>query len=307
MDVLRVPRKVYEYDLLKFAKKLSSIHSENQIEIDISDCENLTPAAILLLFGNCKYWLNDGIDVIFKHEESDFYRYCQRMNFFRLLDIDYVEKFERHDPGDRFVPIVEFGMDSRNDQEFDKDPDELAKSLSDIAVTDDLISRNPDVRQLKRGIIYSSGELIMNVIQHSKGTGYVFAQYNGYKDYVRLAILDNGIGIRESFKIQKSEHFDEDMLNCEAIKKAIDYEVSSKPIGPRFENAGVGLTYLNGIAKIAGVDFTILSNKGFYRNGNEYEHATNLVEGTLCTVTLKRSDLYNFNKVFIEAQNNNLL
>lgn len=304
---LTIDRDVFENELFQYTKKLKEFEPKQKAIINISECRYHTPAAIFLLFRKCQKLIEIDVALDIVPTNNDFYQYLQRMNFFKLLNIDNEESFKRHNPAERFMPIVEFGQNSRMDQNIDKDPDELSKLLSNIAINECVADKDEHVKQIKRGIIYSSGELIMNVIQHSRGTGYAFAQYNSYKDYVRLAILDNGIGIKGSFEAQQSKHYNPNMNDLEAIKTALDYEVSSKPIGSKYENAGVGLTYLSEIVKIAGVDITIVSNNAFYNEKKEYEHETPLCYGTLCSITLRKSDLINFNEVFIKAQSRNLL
>lgn len=302
--LIKIPAKLYEDDLLDFAKLLSIDPTVDKIQIDISNCQYHIPSAILLLFARCQEWINSNVTIEFLYSDSDYHQYCQRMNFFKLLNFVDSEAFVRRDPSDRFLPIIEFGPGSREDQEYDKGPDQLSYLLSDIAILESKANTSPQIREIKSGIVYSSGELIMNVIQHSRGTGYVFAQYSDYKDYVRIAILDNGIGIKESFRVQQSKYYYPEMTDLESIKTALKYEVSSKPIGPRFENAGVGLTYLSRIAAIAGEDMTIISNTGFLRLNFEYENKTILCPGTLSSITLKRQDLIEFSKVFRKAQTN---
>lgn len=303
-NVIKLPYRVFENDLFDFANQLNSFDDAEMIVLDITLCDYYIPSTILLLLGKLFDWHNNGTKVKLRYDKRQrFFKYLQRMNFFTFFEFDNEEKFKRHKPGDRFIPIVEFGVDSRTDQEIDKDPDILSKKLSDIAIRKNKTEQDPKVKQLKNGITYSCGELIMNVIQHSNGTGYAFAQYNEYMDYVRVAILDKGIGIKQSYKMMESEHYKEDMSDLEAIFKSLEYEVSSKPTGIGFENAGVGLTYLYGICQLAGVDMTIISNKGFYSFNIKAQNSTNFISGTLSSITLERSKLYEFNNVFKKAQN----
>jgi len=143
---------------------------------------------------------------------------------------------------------------------------------------------------------YVIGELGDNVRQHSLGTGYVAAQVNPGEAMVRLAVADNGHGIRESF-IDAGLAWSHGLSDAAAIKKALEPRVSSKgePV-----NQGVGLTLVTGLARHTQAWVLIVSGTGIVQmdpDGQVKESSLPsgcFYHGTLVTLTFLHGKLQDF-------------
>ncbi|MCC5788585.1 MAG: ATP-binding protein [Opitutales bacterium] len=148
---------------------------------------------------------------------------------------------------------------------------------------------------------YALGEIINNCCQHSYGSGFVSAQYYPRDGFVRLAIADNGIGIRESFRQSGSPHFHDKLSDRDFLEIAIEPEISSKnhirgPYGDPV-NAGVGLSiveYL--IANTYGYFFLSSGHSWVFRDGEKDREYGNFGDlsfpGVTCSLAFRRGEAY---------------
>jgi hypothetical protein len=80
--------------------------------------------------------------------------------------------------------------------------------------------------QLYSAISYLIDEAVNNIVDHSRtDRGYIFTQYYPQKEYMEIAIADNGIGILESYK---NINYPDVLSNSDALNKALE-GISTKP------------------------------------------------------------------------------
>lgn len=190
------------------------------------------------------------------------------MNFFRHLGQHEAESFKRRDGADRFMEIQTIGRGAQRD----------IAALSTQVANSICPEQSEEVDPSKSGffdcIEYSVSEMMLNVVQHSRGVGYVGAQYYPNQDKTQIAIADTGIGIKNSFWEWGSPFRTRCTSDLEYLKLAVGPHVSCKthqvdPFGGGCENAGVGLTMLRDIAHSCGGDFALVSGEGALLNDAE--------------------------------------
>jgi len=273
-----------------------------EIEVDISNVPFMEVGPITLLLGVVLTWQQEGHSVCFSEgsSNSDCFRYLQRMNFFDSCGISYPENFVRHPPDRRFV---DFQIINRHESGLAESIGETVadclasgEDVTDFQFTD----QPPEEGGFYSSLVYSVSELVKNVQQHSMGTGHIIAQEYPSKDRVKVAIVDTGIGIWESFRASGSPHSSKISSDADAIKVALDFQVSSKTHIPDpfsreevHENAGVGLTFLKGLAEETGGVCRIISNKGGYDGKRAYEYSCG-INGTFLSFSFSRRALDNF-------------
>jgi|Wag4MinimDraft_12_1082652.scaffolds.fasta_scaffold01326_5 anti-sigma regulatory factor (Ser/Thr protein kinase) len=168
---------------------------------------------------------NKHVEIITKNEESKSFGYAQRMNFFKVINVNKPEYFQRWENQNNFIEITEFNEDSGLN---------VVENIINIFKNRISISY-----ELDRGLNFSLYEILDNVIEHAEvENGIVIAQYFPNNHMINATIVDNGIGIRKSF--QNSKYFPE-MTEEQAIAKAIEERVSSKNEGKN--KRGMGLNY----------------------------------------------------------------
>ena len=246
---LAVPQVINDAGLIPFLAQLSSVPTvEAEISLDFSALRWVSPAGLVALAATVKHWQSQHVHrVQFEGiQQCPILGYLQRMDLLRICGVSSTEEFERHPSHGRFVPVRPI-----------VDVDAISKDVAACLAPggDDL--EHP-ASQLYDLAAYVIGELGANVRQHSRGTGYVAAQVNKGDAMVRIAVADNGHGIRQSF-VDAGLAWSRGLSDAAAIRKALEPRVSSKgePV-----NQGVGLTLVTGLARLTQAWVLILSGTG---------------------------------------------
>ena len=224
--------------------------------------------------------------------------YLQRMDLFECCGFGTNESFKRHDARGRFVAVRE--IDHR-----------VADAGEDIATC--LAPGGEDYGHPLAGlydfISYTFTELGNNVRQHSRGVGYVAAQVNRTEGFVRVAIADNGRGIRQSFR-DAGLAWSMGLDDQSAILKALEPEVSSKG-SP--SNEGVGLTLVSDLVAYAEGWLLICSGRGVYQRHAAKTPALSVLPGgaslpgTLIVMTFPQEGARNYEQLLQQAKSRNAL
>lgn len=229
--------------------------------------------------------------------------YLQRMDFFTSINVVIPEDFNRHPAGARFVVFTE--INSASSQSTDDLSERMATCITGEDNDEEVVfTDQPPVEGYFEGIAYSVSELIKNVQQHSCGIGHIVAQHYPSTGLTQIAIVDNGIGIKESFFRTSSPVSAQINSDLDAIKLALKAEVSSKThsvgVGG-VENAGVGLTFLTEIARNAKGHFQVVSGNGFVNMDSEID-LPNVFNGTFVCITFDRNSLETFGNLLENAR-----
>jgi len=232
--------------------------------------------------------------------------YMSRMNFFHLLGHQVAEKFNRQDAGNRFVEFKE--ITGRAADTADVIADDMATCITGGTNELDLFkfTDTPPEDGFYEAIAYSVSELIKNIQQHSCGNGFIGAQYYPKTDKTQIAIIDTGIGIRESFERSSSPHAASIGNDLDALNKALEAEVSSKtykgdPLSASAENAGVGLTLLTDVAIQANGAYQLASGHALLHDqGSSF--LGNAYKGTFICLSFTRTELDQFQNLLENAK-----
>lgn len=293
--MLAVPPVINAAGLIPFLAQLGSVpDSESEIVLDFSKLRRVSPAGLVALVAAVDRWRRvQARDVRFDGlAQCSICGYLQRMDLLQTCGVDLPELFERHPARGRFVPvqrIVNVETISR----------EVAACLAPggddyghpLSATYDLAA-------------YVLGELAANVSQHSRGVGYVSAQTNPGEGLVRLAVADNGTGVRQSF-VDAGLGWSHKLSDSAALRKALEPRVSSKgePV-----NQGVGLTLVAGLARQTQAWLLMVSGSGvILMNPDGALHEGHLpvpgcYHGTLVALTFRRDKLHDFYELLDTAK-----
>lgn len=160
------------------------------------------------------------------NENTDSFKYAQRIDFIKNLKLDINEKFTRRSSEGRFLPISKFDNNNIGD---------VHKNLLKILIRQGI---NDKILVILDFCIY---EILDNTLNHSSGnfkygdgTGWVFAQYFPSLQELRICIVDNGIGIHKSLTEHPNSNFT-NLSEEEAISRCIEDKVTNS------EGRGFGL------------------------------------------------------------------
>lgn len=283
--------------------QFANLSNIQKVIVDCIHLEFIQLGPMTYLLGSLKQCEQNKIAVSFINLDlnRDAIRYMSRMNFFALLQIQVDEPFKRQPHADRFYEFVEIQSNDRRSSTADEIAAQVATCITGEDPDFDFSDQPPPENNFFEAISYSVSELIKNVQQHSLGTGFVSAQYYPRLDSTSIAIVDTGIGVRESFNRHSSPHANLIATDVSALRKALEAEVSSKthqncPFRNHAENAGVGLTLLTDIALQAGGCFQFLSGAAMVHSEGECELSTSY-QGTYVYISFNRSALNRFQEM----------
>lgn len=173
--------------------------------------------------------------------------YLDRMGLFDQLDKKSPFKIEEHESAGRFIPITQI-----------KSQKEQTKFITEMIP---LLHLKPEQAD---AIKYTVGELVRNVLEHSKSEhgAFVAAQYYPSKNMVRLGISDTGVGIKETINQVWPAKTD-----LEGVKLALMPGITgtTRREGGTEINAGAGLFVIKSMAMVARDYFIIYSGTALYK------------------------------------------
>lgn len=292
---LVVPTIINATGLLPFLSLLGSVpEAESDIILDFSGLRRVSPAGLVALVATVHRWRKmHGRRIRFVGLEAcQILGYLQRMDMVHHCGLTLPETFERHSAHGRFVPVTLI-----------TDVDAMSRDIASCLAPGGDDYDHP-MSPLYDLAAYVLGELGANARQHSRGSGFVSAQVNASEGLVRLAVADNGRGIRQSF-IDAGFIWGSGLSDIAAIRKALEPRISSRgePV-----NQGVGLTLVTGLARLTEAWLMITSETGILQfSPDGYIQETALpaglrYRGTLLALTFRRSKLLDFPTLLTEAK-----
>jgi anti-anti-sigma regulatory factor len=296
--VISIPRWVEENHFPHLLALLATGEGHPAIEVDIAAVKFLTPAAIVAILARCNRWKREGRDLSLVGVEScENLGYLQRIDFLTHLGVEIPENFTRRAASGRFVPVQTLNFASG-------EVDRIASEITRCTLPD----ANPE-DDVYRILQYAAGELLSNAKYHSGGRAYVCAQFFPTRNQVRIAVADDGMGIRGSFVNTSRE--DEANTPDAAIRLALQPRVSSALLRPNpnpyagQNHRGVGLSITRILAKEAGGQLTIASEDGWFDELHSTEQARPrpaiFFPGTLVAVSLHRDQIADYAAMHAEA------
>ncbi len=219
--------------------------------------------------------------------------YLQRMDVLKTCGADLPENFRRHEARGRFMPV----------QLVDHDVDRMGDEMACCLAPGGEEYEHP-LAALHNLAWYVFTETANNARQHSRGFGYAAAQVARSEGLVRLAVGDNGKGIRQSF-VDAGLPWVGEMNDGQAILKALEPKVSSRG---RPTNEGVGLTLVSGLVKQTRGWLLVVSGTGVVRlvPGRSPEMLTlpdgGHFPGTLVITAFRQKDVTDFASLLHDAK-----
>lgn len=263
--ILRFPDNIRGKGLLSFLALLDDGGSAESIILDFTVLRRVSPAGLVVLTARIDRWHREGRRVFVDGlHDCAILAYLQRMDVLKACGIEMPEPFKRHDGKGKFVPV----------RMIDHRVNEMGSEMA-LCVAPGGDDWGHPLAGPYDFVWYVLTEMANNVRQHSGGRGFVAAQVGGGEGLVRLAIADNGRGIRQSL-CEAGFPWTTGMDDTQAILKALEPKISSKG-SPT--NEGVGLTLTRQLAGIADAWLLIVSGQGLVRlNPSDRD---GLISGTL--------------------------
>jgi len=218
-----------------FESFLSHLHKQK--DIDLRNITFIDPFGMVGILEAGRYLDAEGMrKTLLLPESEDVLRYLERMDFFR-----YAGRFYNIAPGPPELPD-KFLRSAQSDVLLEITPIERSDDIHFIvgkvkkrahAILEKHLHYN---ERATGGFIVALSEVCQNIVEHSENTGFVGIQKYRFqkrdKNVVKIAVMDLGIGFRESLAERFSAAND-----LEAIEKALVHGFSRH----RDEGRGHGL------------------------------------------------------------------
>lgn len=231
--------------------------------------------------------------------------YAQHMRFYKAIGINRGRELDENYGNRNYLPITRLAVeDLRNDgiQNLERIQEVIVRKAKLMA---SVLSQGNE--SFKKWLTYVLTEIMRNIPEHSHaGEIWYCAQYWPSFDLVELAILDEGIGIRNS--LLSNYAYDGLVSNdYEALKLALCPGISrtfapgGENIGnDEWKNSGYGLYMVSHLCERLGGSFIIASGDSAIRlnskKASTVQHRCH-IDGTAIQIRIKPSQIKNYESV----------
>jgi hypothetical protein len=249
---------------LAFSATVAGIEDAEEYVFDFKSTQNTEPFAMLLVSSEIRRLIRNKPHVRVTCANFKHMNYAAHMGFFQAFGLDHGKAPGEAKGSSSYIPM----------RIFDSAALEKEAAAKGIEVGEEIEANSAQMASLLCGehegvmhetLTYSMREIMRNVIEHSESPRFgICAQYWPSKNKVEVAILDRGIGLRQS--LSHNPHID-----ASSDKNAINYALMPAVSGKAFMgakirkkghwvNSGFGLYMTNRICRNGG-NFFIASGK----------------------------------------------
>lgn len=250
--------------------------ADDDVVVDVGAYKFFDPFGLACLGAAVRIALDDGRRIVGRNLSSEVGSYLLRMDVFSGIEwLDLIpQSLPRHDRADSLVELTRLD----NHSEVDSTADKLARAVvGRIPGIDpneplDEMSGFNQYGRIVEPLQYAFSELLENALTHARRHRYICSavwiacQYYPSKDLIRLAVVDDGCGIRRS--LENHPDMSKDPTHLEAIRLALRPRISCNRnlwLNTESVNQGVGLTTTGRIAKAANGNMLVVSGDALLR------------------------------------------
>lgn len=272
---IQIPRSLNLIDTIRFVDHIFSLPVEAKYDFDFQQLRWIEPFSLLYL----SFCINAFVKLrseseIFasNYNATDACNYAGHMGFFKSFGLN-AGKFPGEACGSMsYIPIEIFNI-----QQWQEEANKQRKYIGEIIESHSRELAQVLTRQKKGDLIdtleFTLREIIRNVAEHSGAPQVGFAaQFWPTKQLVELAILDSGMGFKES--LSDNPYLDKEMTDSAALTYALLPGISGKmykgkPKDPydEWQNSGFGLYMASEICRHGGSFFACSGGAGTLLRG----------------------------------------
>ena len=285
--MVRVSRVDSIEEALKIANKISAKCDET---VDFTDLDFISPSAALILASSFR---ESAIKPRI-NENARGFGYMSHIGFFDASGIEGVGKRMGEAKGSgSYAPISLVKTDDikRKSKELGVTTPQLLHTRGENLAR--ILTQGTDLPLIRR-VSYAIREILRNCVDHSKSDQFWYsAQFFEQRHIVEMAVLDRGVGLRET--VSSNPENNDPMDEEAAIRLALLPGVSRVPVEKRTgpdPNSGFGLYISRRVCARATGSFAIISNdKGIVVREQGDEIINGGVRGTLIQMRLDTTTL----------------
>lgn len=292
---------------LKFCRSLNYMNLNNideKIYFDFGNIRTCDPFPMLIVSHEIRNRVNE-INRLNCYARNCSNTYAKHMKFFKACGLSQGEEVEISRGNSKYSCITKMSVaDLKKEciQSYDKIQDVIdkrAKTMASIVAQGNV--------KFEKWLSFVIREIIRNIPEHSKSDIIWYcAQYWPSYDLVELAIMDEGIGIRESLR-ENVNYINEANSDENAIRLSLKPGVSGTNISRNFnqsewDNSGYGLYMVSEMCAELDASFILASGDSAIRvkkiNGIiEYESIDTKVHGTAIQIRIRPSSTVDYEEV----------
>jgi hypothetical protein len=294
---IAIPRALDLRASLKWASSLFCSPHADRYWLDFKEMGWIEPFPLLFLASNIRRFKAMKSTSEFRAKNFQEHGYAAHMGFFRSLKLDFGNEPGEAKGSDTYLPITILSI-----RELQKEASQktvhTGQLLENHALQLARLLTREDKSDLIDTLTYTLREIMRNAVEHSESDNFQYCgQYWPNRNMVQIAILDSGIGVRESLSKNPSFRIFSDE---QALRLSILPGISGKPLNHKieeyndWENSGYGLYLTKRLCTKGGSFFICSGNKGQYSKANENEKylSTNF-QGTALRMILDKNNTSN--------------
>ncbi|MEN6309230.1 MAG: hypothetical protein ABFD91_15905 [Anaerohalosphaeraceae bacterium] len=289
--ILRVPSSLNLQSSLEFIRQLRGLPQADEYMIDFQDVRRIEPFGMLLVSSElqrCRSLLFESQFYARNYERNT---YAGHMGFFKAFGLNFGNPPGHARGSSRYLPITLHDVNTLerdaalNHQVIGDHIEQQSESMAQI-LTQTLGGNLVDT------LTYCFREIIRNIIEHSQSNQFGYcAQYWPTRSWVEFAILDRGIGIRQSLSRNPYLQISSDR---DAINLSLMPGISGTTFGntrPQsrdiWTNTGFGLFMTSRLCGFGGSFFIASGSSALYLTPANRHYFDTDIHGTALRLCLK--------------------
>lgn len=310
-QVLQIGERLNERVALQLAADLSLNDTTDDYCVDFSRTQHFEPFGMLLASSAINRFRNrlslSSRQLNIRCGDSDEEGLAAHMGFWQSIGIPLGRAVNAQAHSDSYLPITRIGVDEIYRESGGLDP--LASGIIEQRAAQlAIILARPRSESLVDALTYSIRELIRNVLEHARTPAIWLAGMSWPKrNYVQVAVLDEGVGIRKSLATNALFQYDTDALALRAaLQPGVSRNLGQQPTRQKLEtweeqrqaqplqffaNAGYGLFMISSLCREAGQFLIASGNSALaYVGSGEVSSATGH-HGTALRLVIQPSEV----------------
>lgn len=297
MAIINYPDTCNVNAIFKFCSEVEKNSGSNELVINFSSMSRIEPFTMVYISKVIRDFNKNNVNTSVKCRGFKDKKYAANMAFFRSFGLKHGREPNCTEGSERFVPYTILRVQTIVDeasQEWEVEQNIIERRSEKLAQ----ILAQQETSDLVDALTFSIREIMRNVYEHSQSKSIEYcAQYWPYYNKVEIAISDNGIGLKNSLKVNP---FIQVKSDSDAIQQALMPAISSKNYkGARVDtndpwhNSGFGLYMINRICRLGG-SFLICSGNHAIKlceDGKEHIKLEHNYNGTAVRMVLNTNKL----------------
>jgi len=297
MTIIKFPSDCNPNAIFDFCSEVNRHTGVDVLVIDFSAMCRIEPFTMIYVAKIIREFNRINLDTKVRCKGFKKKNYAANMAFFRSFGLKHGREPNCTDGSERFVPFTILRVQTIIDeasQEWEVEQDIIERRSEKLAQ----ILAQRETSDLVDALTFSIREIMRNVFEHSESKSIEYcAQYWPSYHKVEIAISDNGIGLRNSLKINPFIQVESD---SDAIQQALMPAISSKNYkGARIDkddpwhNSGFGLYMISRICRLGGSFLLCSGDHGIKldKNGKEHINLKHNCKGTVVRMVLNTNKL----------------